>query len=335
MSNALSEDYVSNSSFSSYSNNNLSLLQLEFTQHELETYTASRKVGLSKATIPWINKAAAIFWNSTNGAINKSTMEVLRNFVVSKYKCEYARGKALNFAKAFLKYLTKTHLDTRYQAFEIFLQKPKALKERKNLTARIITREDIVNVIANISKAEQEGLISHRKAQQFTAFVLFGAYTGQRTIATMMKLTVGQFRDALQSDKPVVHVKSPQDKIRMAHYVPLHPHVVEAVYPLLDGRNDNKHMFRYYSFYKWVKRQKISLTRISGHFVLGDLRKFAEQYGDIIQWEQSNRAYILTHGVSGVEWSHYKHPLPEYVYDVYMRYWKDIQLLPQQNEGVT
>jgi len=144
MSNVLLEYYASNSSFNSYSySNNLSLLQLEFAQDELETYTTSRKVGLSKATIPWINKAAAIFWNSTHGAINKSTMEVLRNFVVSMYQCEYAKGKALNFAKAFLRYLTKIQLDTRYQAFEIFLQKPKALKERKNLTARIITKEDI------------------------------------------------------------------------------------------------------------------------------------------------------------------------------------------------
>jgi hypothetical protein len=25
----------------------------------------------------------------------------------------------------------------------------------------------------------------------------------------------------------------------------------------------------------------------------------------------------MTHGVSGVDWEHYKHPLPEYVYDVY------------------
>jgi len=32
----------------------------------------------------------------------------------------------------------------------------------------------------------------------------------------------------------------------------------------------------------------------------------------------------LTHGVSGVEWSHYKHPLPEYVYEVYMKYWNDV-----------
>jgi len=62
-------------------------------------------------------------------------------------------------------------------------------------------------------------------------------------------------------------------------------------------------MFEYNSFWIWVKRQKIPHACISGHFVLSDLRKFAEQHGDVIQREQSNRAYILTHGVSGVEWA--------------------------------
>jgi hypothetical protein len=111
-------------------------------------------------------------------------MDALRKLVVTKYQCEYAKGKVFNFTKAFLKYLTKIRLDTRYQAYEVFLQKTKALKERKNITARIITKTDIANVIVHISKAEQERLISHRKAQQFKAFVLFGVYTGQRTIAT-------------------------------------------------------------------------------------------------------------------------------------------------------
>jgi hypothetical protein len=157
-----------NSNFYSYNNNNLSFLQLEFTKDELETYTTSRKVGLSKATIQWINKAAAILWNSTCGIINKSTMENLREFVVTKYQCQYAKGKTLNFAKAFLKYLTKIHLDTHYQAFDIFLHKPRALKERKNVTARIITKEDIANILLHISLAENEGLISHRKAHSLS-----------------------------------------------------------------------------------------------------------------------------------------------------------------------
>jgi len=33
----------------------------------------------------------------------------------------------------------------------------------------------------------------------------------------------------------------------------------------------------------------------------------------------------LTHGVRGVEWSNYRHPLPEHVYDVYMKYWADVR----------
>jgi len=60
------------------------------------------------------------------------------------------------------------------------------------------------------------------------------------------------------------------------------------------------------------------------NFGFGDLRKFTEQHGDVIGWSESNRAYILTHGVRGIEWSNYRHPLPEHVYDVYMKYWKDI-----------
>ena len=72
-----------------------------------------------------------------------------------------------------------------------------------------------------------------------------------------------------------------------------------------------------------MKRHPTLMSRFKGHFELGDLRKFAEQHGDIIEWEQSNRAYILTHGVSTVEWKHYRHPLPDSVYDVYMKYWAD------------
>ena len=84
-------------------------------------------------------------------------------------------------------------------------------------------------------------------------------------------------------------------------------------------------MFQHGSFWMWIKRQRIPFTRIDSHFVLGDLRKFAEQYGDAIQWDQSNRAYIMTHGVSGIDWKDYKHPLPENVYDVYMQQWTDVE----------
>ena len=142
----------------------------------------------------------------------------------------------------------------------------------------------------------------------------------------MMKLTVGQLRESLKAPKPVLRVEPSQDKIRMEHYVPLHPQVIEAIQPLLNGRQDDELIFKHGSFWMWIKRQQIPMLQFKGHFVLGDLRKFAEQYGDTIQWDQSNRAYIMTHGVSGIDWKHYKHPLPEHVYDLYMKYWKDVKL---------
>jgi hypothetical protein len=83
----------------------------------------------------------------------------------------------------------------------------------------------------------------------------------------------------------------------MQHYCPLHPQVVEAIVPLLVERRDDEPMFKQLSFARWLKQQKVPLLHGSHHFVPGDLRKFCEQMGDILQWDQSNKNYILTHGV--------------------------------------
>jgi hypothetical protein len=74
-------------------------------------------------------------------------MDESLNITLENYQSESARGKTLTFAKGFLKYLTKTRLDSRYYAFEIFLDRPKHLKVRKNVTSRIITKEDIENIL--------------------------------------------------------------------------------------------------------------------------------------------------------------------------------------------
>lgn len=254
----------------------LAELELTFTHKELESYTKARMIELIKKSKEWIRKASDILWNVTHGTISKKQMEILLKLVSNKHKSEDSIGKVINFAKAFLKYLTKTRLDTSYQAFAVFLDRPKTFKERKNVTSRIITKDDIKNVFTYIKKSEYNGRLRHDRALQYTAFLLFGAYTGQRSLATISKLTVGQFRHALKSEKPVLHVKPSQDKIRMEHYIPLHPKVIQAVQPLLDGREDDETMFSYNSFSMWVKREKIPLTRLSSHFVLGDLRKFAD-----------------------------------------------------------
>jgi hypothetical protein len=306
-------------------NQTLSNLVLIFSQDELCSYVDARIAGLARKSRDWIVRAAQMLWRISRGEISQTSMAQLRSTILTHYTSAWSHGKMLNFANAFLKYLTKVRLDARYSAFEIFLEMPKLLKERKVITARIVTKADITNVLTHIKRAEQAGSIDNTRARQYTAFVVFGAYTGQRSMATAANLTVGQFRQALEDNKPVLLVTAKQDKIRMEHYVPLHPCVVKAVSPLLDERKDAELMFQHGSLWMWIKRQNISMSRFSGHFVLSDLRKFTEQCGDIIQWDQSNRAYIMTHGVSGIDWKHYKHPLPENVYDVYMKCWEEVR----------
>ncbi|MGB9370390.1 MAG: hypothetical protein WCB79_00405 [Halobacteriota archaeon] len=127
-------------------------------------------------------------------------------------------------------------------------------------------------------------------------------------------------------ETPVLDILPDQNKIRMQHCCPLHPQVVKAVVPLLRERRDVEPMFKHLSFELWLKQQKVQLLYGSHYFVSGDLRKLCEQMGDILQWDQSNKNYILTYGVLGVNWQFYTSPRPGPVFGVSMRYWGDVDL---------
>jgi len=304
---------------------NMAELALAFTSQDLDEYLTLRAAGLTHKSVIWLRKAAEFFWNATTGVISVSTMSLLRYNILSKYCDIYAKRKTLGFARVFLRHLSKTKFDERYAAFDLFLELPRAVKERKLVTSRIVTKEDVENLLRTIENEYCKGRIDPYHYLNYKAIVLFGAFTGQRPLATTARLTVRQFKEAMKLDRPVLDVLPEQDKIRMQHYCPLHPRVVEAVLPLLE-RSEDEPVFKQLSFQQWLKRNETRLLHNSFRIVNGDLRKFTEQHGDIIQWDPSNRAYILTHGVSGVDWAHYKHPLPEHVYETYMRYWEDVDL---------
>jgi integrase len=194
----------------------------------------------------------------------------------------------------------------------MFLEKPKVHKTKKKMTARVVTKKDVDHVLKVIKEAMLQGSIDEEHARQFVGIVLFGAFTGQRPYSTIAQLRVEQLQEALKLEKPVFHVEPAQDKIGREHYVPLHPQLASVIESLCDGREGNELVFILESFRKWMQKQRIPVSRCS--------TKFAEQHGDVIGWNESNRAYILTHGVRGIEWSNYRHSLPEHVYDVYMKY---------------
>jgi integrase len=303
----------------------LATLEFKYTKKELDSFLAWRTAGLSHKSSVWIFKAGDVFWKHTRGTISKTSLDQLRASLFKKYDDYYAQSKVLNFTKGFLKYQAKLTLDPRYLAFDMFLEKPRVRKVKKKMTARVVTKEDIEHVLAVIKAEMLKGSIDEERARQFVGVVLFGAFTGQRPYSTIAQLRVEQFRDALKLEKPVVHVEPAQDKIRMEHYVPLHPQLAGAMEVLCDGREGSKYVFILESFRKWLQKLRIPLAKCSSYFVTSDLRKFAEQHGDVVGWNESNRAYVLTHGVRGIEWSNYRHPLPEHVYAVYMQYWRTVQ----------
>ena len=165
--------------------NRLDKLKLTFSRSELSDYTNLRIAGLSNKTINWLKKAADILWECTKGEVSRITATELRHYVLDKYSDIYAKRKVINFSKAFFRYLTKTRFDTGYQAFELYFELPKALKERKHVTSRIVTKEDIENVLTAIERTYRTGELDQYHYLNYRAITLFGATSGQRPNATI------------------------------------------------------------------------------------------------------------------------------------------------------
>lgn len=94
------------------------------------------------------------------------------------------------------------------------------------------------------------------KIRNYRAFALLASYTGLRP-STIQRLTVGQFRTALNEEKPILHVLAEQEKNRVEHYVPLHPSVVGAISEVIahdfGEKDDDKPFFMFHSFEKWLE----------------------------------------------------------------------------------
>lgn len=83
---------------------------------------------------------------------------------------------------------------------------PKTRRDRKSVTSRIVTKEDITHVLDRLFDAYYKQHLRYESMVNYVGITLFGAFTGQRIEATISKLTAGQVRDALQTNPPVLHV---------------------------------------------------------------------------------------------------------------------------------
>jgi len=97
----------------------------------------------------------------------------------------------------------------------------------------------------------------------FQSLILFLAYSGQRTV-TASRLKVSQFKEALSREPFVLTVEANQDKIRLQHYVPLHPMLIPLIESLENGKSDESVLFDYLGLQRWLKNHPIALTHSMG-----------------------------------------------------------------------
>ncbi|WP_292346439.1 MULTISPECIES: hypothetical protein [unclassified Methanoregula] len=144
---------------------------------------------------------------------------------------------------------------------------------------------------------------------------------------TTERFTVGQFKQALSQNPLVLKVLASQDKIRMEHLVPLHPELVPYLKRVIEKKKDEERVFNLNSLQMWFKRNPQSMIHTKGKLNAMDLRKFFEQKSDELGFADANKNFIMSHGVSSINWTSYKQFLPENVYKRYMDCWGSVEIL--------
>ncbi|WP_292349729.1 hypothetical protein [Methanoregula sp. PtaU1.Bin006] len=213
-------------------------------------------------------------------------------------------------------------MDSKILSYHSIFEKPKNRHPIKLLTSRIIVQEDIQKALGEI---ENDSVLSDAKKLNYRSLILFLSYSGQRTI-TASRLTVNQFKMALEQNPPVLTVNAEQDKIRMAHYVPLHPVIIPLIEKEIDGKTDTDLVFDYLGLQRWFKHHPITMKHTAGNLQQRDLRKFFEQKSDELGFIDANKNFIMSHGTCSISWTSYKQFLPENVYKRYIEHWRDVKI---------
>ncbi len=289
----------------------------------MNSFVKYRSRGINKNTINIIKKVGLEIWSNLNGVINTTTLGNLSDFFITKCKSTSALEKCFNYTRAFFNYLYKLTMNPKILSYHSIFERPKNRQTIKLLTSRIIVQEDIE---AALNTIDNDPELSETRKLNFRTAILFLSFSGQRTITTS-RLTVSQFKTALARELPVLTVRAEQDKIRMEHYVPLHPVLIPLIEQVIKGKQDNDLVFDYLGLQRWFKYHSITMKHTAGNLQQRDLRKFFEQKSDEIGFTDANKNFIMSHGVSSINWTSYKQFLPENVYKVYMGSWEDVKLI--------
>ncbi len=73
----------------------------------------------------WLIRAPEILWERTKGVVSQESLTAFRDYVVDTWAARESHRKLLQFAAAFLKHVSKTTFDPQFQAYTVFLERPR------------------------------------------------------------------------------------------------------------------------------------------------------------------------------------------------------------------
>jgi len=296
------------------------VISISFTRADLDRYINQKTKGLTARSVNWVKHIMKIIFDVTRGNLTLDTLDKLSTAFLENYKSERSQAKCFIYTRNFLKWLYKVKMNQQILPLIATFEQPK-LRKPKCLTTRIITADDIRVLLDYII---QDKRLTEEYRRNFICQIMFLSYTGQRPF-TMARIDRAQLVQALDQCPPVLTIKAEQDKIRLEHYVPIHPRLIPMLQDLLDCDNGSR-LFRYESLYRYLRINRIPLSKAEGHIRCMDLRKFFEQKSDEVGFDDANKNFIMTHGVSSINWKSYKQFRPESVYKRYMDYWGSVDL---------
>ncbi len=274
----------------------------------------------------WIQKTVEELMRHTKGKLSREKLMKFQNWYKQKYEFE-GQSKFHSNTKNFLEWLYKRTGEDEFRKLQEILETP--TKPSKKLNQILIREGDVKNLINALWESEE---YSYYQKLKYTTAILFGAYTGQRPMSTMSRLTKEELEEAINRDPPLIYISEEKDKESFPHWVPLHPTLVQWLRKYLEVMDpQTEYLFAYPKIRKIFRKLNVKAIHTGKRITISHLRKFFEQMcNNVLMVHPGLRDYIMAHNTGSLDVQSYDGKLPSEIYEQYMKKWRDVDLVPEE-----
>jgi len=171
-----------------------------------EEYIKYRKSRISSSrSVYWVMKPISDYLKFSNYEVSRDKLMEFQNFYKTEYGFE-SQAKHHSNLRNFLEWLYKITGNRYFRELKEVLEPP--TRPAKKLNRILIREPDIHNLIWVVWRKDSSAYL---KLKHISG-ILFVAYTGQRPMSTVAKITVDELREAVSRFPPVLWIPENKDK---------------------------------------------------------------------------------------------------------------------------